>query len=213
MKLQKTDEGSLPFVCSYLLRSTQPHVDVVPYPIQPCGGLYGPQDEMATLGLQAVSPKSPFINLHKSNEFEIILAYTKPVTLMANVYFGNDPAENQMQDGYVHIEQTQKEFIFRFRLPYIGTYGLRLYGKDRGSAASLPQIHTYLVEVSCSVPRSLPWPLNLCGGWGIGCELYEPKHGKLKTGTNVHFKVKYPGARGLAVIPLQVMSITCKFLI
>ena len=146
-----------------------------------------------------ITPKShtsPLIDAPVSGEFEITMSTPVQCEISYRMILKVDENE-QSKDEYVFQSQTTTELKFQVRIPEIGNYVLKIYGKESGNHEGLAKLYTYLIQATFPCERCLPFP-RIYFAWKTGCELLEPVDGILPVNQTIPVALKVPTAVKMA---------------
>ena len=104
-----------------------------------------------------------------------------------------------------HVSYTEKDgkLFINVRIQEAGVHGLKIYGEDKDNKGSLEPLFNYIIDGVMPLKEFLPFPKQ----WDGKFEVYEPRSGWLGSNKSVHFTVKVPKAKKVAVLTSKVRDI------
>ncbi|KAI8508799.1 hypothetical protein Bbelb_138980 [Branchiostoma belcheri] len=191
-------------VMNYLINCEQPADPCQPFP-EVMGRRWGPiYPCFDQLGMTLASHTDPVITTD-TREVTVTFGTTGPLWFYPELTHHEDSKANDMtahaiiQDDPENDQQIQAKLV----LPNAGYYKFSLFAKAASANGSHQREVSYLVHCtdaagdSTTVHTGFP---QFMGCWGTGCCIVEPNTRTLPGGDSQHFKLKVPGAAGVAVI-------------
>ena len=192
---EEGSEGQYLCACSYLVVAGYASIDPKPFPTLRERNI-GSASDNNCLKITPKSHTSPLINAPVTGEFEITMATPVQCEISYRMILKVDENE-QSKDEYVFQSQTTTELKFQVRIPEVGNYVLKIYGKESGMHGSHAKMYTYLIQAAFPSERCLPFP-RIYLAWKTGCELLEPVDGILPVNQTIHLALKVPTAVKMA---------------
>jgi len=133
------------------------------------------------------------------NIFDIELKAPEPLKTTVQLHKCKGEAQEEVTGG-VFTQYNDKVLTFHLALPDVAWYTFNIFAKSIDSeGASLPCVYTYLIQCKKAPKKVYPYPKQFAD-FKAGCFVFNPRFLDVsKDLKKVEFKVKVPGAKGLAV--------------
>ena len=197
LEVTAEENGKSSHVCSYFVASDHAAFDSSPYP-ETVKRVIGPTRSNEKLKIIPKSHPHALIEASGSGDLEITMTTPVPCVLKASLEFSENNRQEKLE-GYTFVTQTDKEAIFKIRIPHSGIYVLQMFGRKSDENCDFSNIYNYIIEAPLPKEKCLPFP-DPCPDWTSRNKLLQQTNGIVPSNYKLPIAVKIPNVDKVAMI-------------